>query len=402
MTTYLSVSWTADVGSSDGSCGPSVYRTGSVPNWRLRSPWARRYQPRVAESIYGVGVSPDEARVVLIPIPWEATTSYGRGTGRGPEAILRASAQVDLFDLELESFGVPEPYRAGIAMLPVDDEVRRHALDAAELATQVLEAYADPSGDDRAGREPSPHDHSPAEHAADEAPQTEIALARVNAHSRWLDAWLARTTAQWLDRGKIVGVVGGDHSVPFGSIATQILRRPSLGLLHFDAHADLRVAYQGFIGSHASIMHRVVSETAVAKLVSVGVRDFCREEHTAALDSGGRIVPFYDARMQRRLMGGESFDVIVAEIVGALPQEVYVSFDIDGLEPGLCPHTGTPVPGGLSFRQATRVLEAVVESGRKIVGFDLCEVAPGPDGDEWDANVGARLLYKLIGYALVG
>src|SRR5206468_706031 len=88
------------------------------------------------------------------------------------------------------------------------------------------------------------------------------------------------------------------------------------------------------------------------------------------------------------------------EIVAVLPSEVYLSFDIDGLDPTLCPNTGTPVPGGLSFQQVCGLLRVLVESGRRIVGLDVNEVAPGADGDEWDANVGARLLYKMIGWAL--
>jgi agmatinase len=87
-------------------------------------------------------------------------------------------------------------------------------------------------------------------------------------------------------------------------------------------------------------------------------------------------------------------------MVALLPRDVYVSFDVDGLDPSLCPHTGTPVPGGLSFPEACLLLRTVVESGRRIVGADLTEVAPGPDGDEWDGNVGSRVLYKLVGWML--
>ena len=89
-----------------------------------------------------------------------------------------------------------------------------------------------------------------------------------------------------------------------------------------------------------------------------------------------------------------------ARIIESLPNWVYVSFDIDGLDPLLCPSTGTPVPGGLSFNEAAILLKRVVDSGVTIVGFDLNEVAPGPDGDEWDANVGARMLYKLCSWML--
>jgi hypothetical protein len=108
----------------------------------------------------------------------------------------------------------------------------------------------------------------------------------------------------------------------------------------------------------------------------------------------------FDAELARRRFDGESWSSVVREIVDALPQYVYLSFDIDGLDPTLCPHTGTPVPGGLQFQEACALLSAVAKSGRTIVGFDLCEVAPGPDGDEWDGNVGARLLYKMVGATL--
>ena len=118
-------------------------------------------------------------------------------------------------------------------------------------------------------------------------------------------------------------------------------------------------------------------------------------------ESVGRIVMFHDAGLARRQMDGEPFTRLADEIVSHLPEWVYISFDIDGLDPKLCPHTGTPVPGGLSFQQATALFAAIVRAGKRIVGCDLSEVTPGPKGDEWDANVGARVLYKMIGFALL-
>jgi agmatinase len=138
----------------------------------------------------------------------------------------------------------------------------------------------------------------------------------------------------------------------------------------------------------------------VTRLVQVGVRDFCEEEAQRIDESAGRIVTFFDADLQARLAAGEPWAALVEEMLAPLPRTVYLSFDIDGLDPALCPHTGTPVPGGLNFAQACFLLRALAQSGRRLVGFDLVEVAPGPDGDEWDGNVGARLLYKLIGHAL--
>jgi agmatinase len=140
----------------------------------------------------------------------------------------------------------------------------------------------------------------------------------------------------------------------------------------------------------------------VKKLVQVGIRDFCEDERDFTEASHGRIKVFYDRDIAAAGFEGIPFKRTVDEILQALPQDVYVSFDIDGLDPLLCPHTGTPVPGGLSFHQAVYLLGAVVRSGRRLVGFDLNEVAPGPEGDEWDGNVAARLLYKLCGFAGLG
>jgi agmatinase len=173
-----------------------------------------------------------------------------------------------------------------------------------------------------------------------------------------------------------------------------------MGVLHVDAHADLRVAYEGFTRSHASIMHNVLADLPeVAKLVQVGLRDLSEEEHERTR-TDRRVAAFFDADLAREKLEGMSFARLVDPIVEALPRQVYVSFDVDGLDPALCPSTGTPVPGGLSFHEASYLLRRVVESGRTIVGFDLDEVAPGAEGDEWPANVGARLLYKLVGWTL--
>jgi agmatinase len=321
--------------------------------------------------MFGLDIPPGRAETVLIPVPWEATTSYRRGTASAPQAIRAASAQVDLFDIELG-----EPWRGGIAMVDEDPVLVAASAEASAAALTVIEAHY-------AGAQ------SPTE-----------AVARVNALSAQLNERLMSEVSGWLDADKLVGVVGGDHSVAYSSIAAHAHRYPGMGVLQIDAHADLRVAYQGFVDSHASVMHRVTSEVpGVAKLVSVGVRDLCAEEQRAMGAAGGRIVPFFDTDLAQRSLGGEPFGLIANGIAAELPEQVYVSFDVDGLDPSLCPHTGTPVPGGLSFHQAMVLLAAVART-RRIVGFDLCEVAPGPAGDDWDANVGARLIYKLIGYAL--
>ncbi len=321
--------------------------------------------------IYGLPFTPAEARVVVVPVPFEATTSYGGGTSRGPQAVFEASKQVDLFDRE-----TGKPYEAGIAMLGMPKKVAKWNREGKALARPVIEAGGATSRNTRA------------------------AAAKVNALSEKLNEWVYDTTKALLDDGKMPVTLGGDHAVPYGAIRAYADRYPGLGILHLDAHADLRDAYEGFTWSHASIFHNVMTRLdRVGRLVQVGVRDLGHAEQAMIDASGGRIVTIFDADLAMRKEAGTPFAAIADEIVAALPNDVYLSWDIDGLDPTLCPSTGTPVPGGLSWNEAVGLLRALLRAGKRIVGLDLCEVAPGET--EWDANVGARLLYKMIGFALL-
>jgi agmatinase len=140
-------------------------------------------------------------------------------------------------------------------------------------------------------------------------------------------------------------------------------------------------------------MYNALKTASVSKLVSVGLRDVCEAEMEVVFNSNDRITPFFDHQIKAKLFEGGNWSTICDEIIAELPQKVYVSFDIDGLDPKLCPNTGTPVPGGLSFEQAVYLLRKLVESERTIIGFDLCEV--NPSESTLDANVGARILYHL-------
>lgn len=321
--------------------------------------------------VFGLSHDRGEADVVLVPVPFDATVSYRAGAVDGPAAILRASRQVELYDIQ-----TGRPYVRGIHMLPIPDDIRAKSVAARRLVERWVESgVADSEG---AG-----------------------SVSEIDALCAEVHESVYQTVAEVLAEGRLPGVVGGDHSVALGAIRAVAERCPGVGVLQVDAHADLRVAYEGFRYSHASIMDNVLRDVpGVARLVQVGVRDLCESEARAAAGDP-RVVQHHDAVWRRRLAGGETLDSLLREAVEALPADVYVSFDIDGLDPALCPGTGTPVPGGLLFHEVCLLLQAVVESGRRIVGFDLSEVAPGSSGDEWDGNVGARILYSLIGFALL-
>jgi len=328
--------------------------------------------PAPAESgIYGLPFSVDDSKVIIVPVPFEATTSYGGGTSNGPAAVLEASRQVDLFDQE-----TGRPYTSGMAMLDIPADVQRWNDAAKKIAARVIEKGG----------------------VVDRA--TQSAADKVNDYGDRMNAWVYEQCVALLRQGKMAVILGGDHSVPFGAIRAYAQKYPGLGILHLDAHADLRNAYEGFTWSHASIFNNVMRKiSGVGKLVQVGVRDLGQAERQMIDSSNGRIVTFYDADIAGRKENGVPFARIADEIVAALPDDIYLSWDIDGLDPTLCPGTGTPVPGGLSWNEAIGLLRAIRRSGKRIVGLDLCEVSPGET--EWDANVGARLLYKMIGYALL-
>jgi agmatinase len=337
--------------------------------------------------IFGLPYTLEESKLVLIPVPWEPTTSYGGGTSLGPEYIFNASKQVDLFDIELGNF-----YEHGIHMLNESPDIKAWNTAAKKAAQEVILAAGTPE---------------------EESIKIKKAINLVNDYSLKLNDYIYHQTKQLLAQGKIVGLIGGDHSSPFGAIQALLEQYPDMGILHFDAHADLRNCYEGFEFSHASIMYNVLEKTSLKKLVQVGIRDFCEEEFLLIKQQANRLMTFFDNTISEQKMIGKNWSVICDDIIQHLPHHVYVSFDIDGLDPRYCPHTGTPVPGGLDFFEALFLLKKVILSGRKIIGFDLNEVSPGsqalqqasdvPDtAAEWDANVGARLLYKLCGRALQG
>ncbi len=327
--------------------------------------------------IFGLPDDPRHAHVHIIPVPFDATTSYRSGAARGPDAVLQASQQVELFDLV---FG--RPYERGIAMLEADPRLSKLNAEASEKAERIIDVGGVIGDDALLHRD----------------------LSRVNAIGEEVNQIVRAATLAAFDAKKLPVVLGGDHSVPFGAIQAACERFPRLGILHFDAHADLRHAYEGFQWSHASIMNNVVLRLdGVAKLVQVGIRDVGEREHAMIQESNGRLHALFDHEWQRAKLDGADLRELVAKTIARLPNDVYVSFDIDSLDPTLCPNTGTPVPGGFLWNEAMLWLEQLALSRKRIVALDLNEVSPGdtdPEIDSWDAIVGARLLYRLIGCAL--
>jgi agmatinase len=334
---------------------------------------AQDIPPAEDAGFLGIDLDPKHAKLVLIPVPWDTTTSYRQGTAFGPGAILKASHQVDLED---GSFG--QICRGGIAMLPEPRELRVLNTKARPVVDGIIGTLSE-------GGEPKEAD-----------------LKWVNEACGKVNAWVRKVSEEHLNAGRLVGVVGGDHACPLGLIeALNEREKGGFGILHFDAHHDLRKAYEGFEFSHASIHWNSMERCQnVTKLVQVGIRDFSSDEKQYMKELGKRGVTFYQRDLAQARAEGEPWSKTVDRIIAELPQRVYVSFDVDALDPTYCPSTGTPVPGGLGFDETVYFIERLAASGKVIIGFDLCEVAPGAEGNEWDANVGARMVHKLCGLML--
>jgi agmatinase len=320
---------------------------------------------------FGLPCSLEESKVALISVPWDVTVSYGEGTSKGPGSIMDVSVMFDLFDLSVD-----RAWEYCIGTVPEKEELKELNCKTRLLAKSVIDRLA--------------------EGASEEELSSEI--DSVNSACERMNDYVFNQSFALLRQGKIPGIVGGEHSVPFGQIKAVAEHYGNVGILHIDAHADLREAYEGFRYSHASIMYNVLKEIPqVSKLCQVAIRDFCAEEHKIIINEQ-RVRSFTDFELRNAEFDGLSWNKVCDSIISTLPDNVYISFDIDGLSPDLCPNTGTPVPGGLTFNKADHLLVKLMNSGKKIVGFDLVEVAPGED-NEWDANVGAKLLYKMCLYA---
>lgn len=326
--------------------------------------------------LFGLPFSEEESRVIIIPIPWEATVSFREGTASAPRAVLSASSQIDIFDQDF-----PDAWKNGIFMQPVSSQWEKLNKKNRTKARKLIEYLEN-------GK------------TLPKNSQQLKSWKEIDQTIEILHRKIEKEAGKLLKKKKMVGILGGDHSVSLGLIKALSKIHPSFGILQIDAHLDLRDSYEGFCYSHASAMRRAIEIKEVSKIVNVGARDYSQEENDFIRNSKGRCQIFSSRTLEEKIFSGKSWENICQEIIKTLPEKVYISFDIDGLNSSFCPNTGTPVPGGLGFEQAFYLLKQIKKSRRQIVGFDLCEVAPASrdpksfSGD-WNAIVGSHALYRL-------
>lgn len=271
----------------------------------------------------------EQSRVAIVPVPYEATTSYGKGTAKGPEAILEASQQVELFDDELWV----EPYKLGIQTLPP--------------------VMIDPQS------------------GADEKPFKA----------------LTDVVSPLVEFNKFPIILGGEHALTYGSVAACIEKYPDLSILQIDAHADLRKSYEDNVYSHACISYHLYKLLPQPNIAQVGIRNISKEEADWMEEEQPNINIFW-ARNQDKWN--------FTDIIWTLSDNVYLTIDIDGLDSGIMPATGTPEPGGMSWYQLMELIKQLCIR-KNVVGADVVEYAPIP-GLHAPSFLCAKLLYKMIGY----
>ncbi|WP_293874255.1 agmatinase family protein [Flavobacterium sp.] len=329
-------------------------------------------QPGLADAtIFGLPFSAEQSEIIIIPVPWEVTVSYGSGASDGPSAVLDASFQVDLNHQDF-----PELWKLGIFYEEVPSHWLTNSKKYKTLAQPIIQALE--SGEDL-------NNH----------PILVDNLTTINNACRELHDEVKEKVLFWMSKGKKVALLGGDHSTPLGYYEALATMHDNYGILHLDAHMDLRIAYEGFTFSHASIIYNALQISQISKIVQVGIRDFCAQEVEVVQQSNGRVLVNTDTDLKNESFEGKTWAEQCDAIIASLPQKVCISFDIDGMQQWYSPSTGTPVPGGFSYEQATYLFNKLASSGKEIIGFDLVEVAPNEN--DWDGNVGARMLFHLCG-----
>ncbi|MCP3659906.1 MAG: agmatinase [Bacteroidetes bacterium] len=322
--------------------------------------------------IYGINTNEEDASVILMPVPWEATVSPPSGTVSTPEHILKSSYNFNTFDKDY-----PKEYQdIKIAMSPIPKEWAMLSDQLQGIVTGYINSLESATNK----RVYSANSKT---------------IAQINQYCKDLKEYIKNGALSYLKKGKLVGIIGGDHSSCLGLIEALTSKYKEFGILQIDAQADLIDAHHGFEYSHRSVMNNVLKIPQINKIVQVGLRDYTAEEYDKIKNSKDRIVSFFDQDLKKQKLEGVIWKDICKKIVKKLPDTIYISFDIDGLDAKLCPGTAFPVPGGLEYDEVFYLFEEIVKAKKTIIGFDLCEVATG-EHIEWDISVANKIIYQLI------
>ncbi len=271
-----------------------------------------------------------DSKIVILPVPYEHTVSYGGGTAQGPQAIISASGYVEFYDDEFSK----------------------------ELCNEVGIATVEP-------------------------------VDLLNCYDEKMLLKIEDIVAKLIADNKFVVTLGGEHTISIAPIKSHLKKFPNMSVLHFDAHSDLRQEYQDNKYSHACFAARVCEFLSPKKLTQVGIRAQCKEEAEFIKSHG--VNTFYASAIRRGIYSQDW----QRSVVDTLCEEVYVTFDVDFLDPSILPATGTPEPDGFLYHETLEIFRKIIKSGRRIIGLDVVELAPMEAQRHPDLTI-ARLIYKIL------
>jgi len=307
--------------------------------------------------IFGTPVNYIKSKIVILPIPFDGTSSYRKYSQNAPYKILEASNQVDLFDIDFGNL-----YRRNVYMEKISPLIIKINNYILSIQKKFFTSFD----------------------------SAEKINSIMSANNNFIYKW----TLNALNADKIPILLGGEHSIIFGAIQAcfNVYKSRELSILHFDAHSDMRLNYDGFNYSHASIINNIQNRISTPKrIIQVGIRDVSYSEYKQ-IQLSNEIYSFLDKDIRKyKLLG--SFDVLSEDIIEKLGDLIYITIDIDGLDIPYCSNTGTPVPGGLNFDHIIHILSNIKKKKKRIIGADICETS----SSTLDSIVSMRLLYKLTG-----
>jgi len=327
---------------------------------------------------FGMPCRPESAALVLVSAPWDVTAPEGSSSSYAPDAMIEESMRMDLYD-PLS----PDEWRKGIATADIDYSIHEISQNLRQDVERIRAREEKGGGlmggltDDYYARK----------------------QRRIDEECRAMNDNIRLQVRDWIEKGKTVGLVGGDQSTVYGALRATAGHEKGLGLLHIDARCRMKSRHEGFEHSCASVIGDAAETIeGLGRIVHVGVRDFSATEHRMTLESE-RMSMFDSGRMAQMCFEGNTWRQVCDAVTAGLPDAVYIDLDISALSPDNCPHSPEAAAGGLGFSQTICLLDRIAASGRRIAGFALTGVSPASGGCI-DTRIGARLLYRMCGIAL--
>ncbi|MBT3424691.1 MAG: hypothetical protein HOD63_13800 [Bacteroidetes bacterium] len=323
-----------------------------------------------ADGIFALPFDLDESDAVIIPIPWDIS-SPNDGAANAPEAILEASKSLSLFQEKLE-----DAWKNGIFMHNIPLKWKESSYKLRKIRNRIERQFRK---------------------KLSEAKRAELITdcKNINLTSKLLNDWVEHISGEYLKSHKLVGLLGGDQAISSGFITALSRNYDNIGILHLDAYPNLYRSYEGLDYSDFSSMYHALKLNQVKKLVLAGCREVTYEEKEV-IDKNYQIIKYYsDKYIKEKQFKGTTFKMLISEIISPLPKNVYISFDASVLQPHLMPQVGFPQPSGFSYEEISFLISELMQSGKRIIGFDLCGIRPKKENENWDAQLGAQLLLEL-------